>query len=66
MEPSSWLTAVEMLPPGRPKVSPIPPASTPAGDQCMKIHTLENATPDTHFPVSHTCFFSMELSLIHI
>ena len=30
------------------------------GDQCMKIHTLETATPDLHFPVSHTCFFSME------
>jgi len=30
------------------------------GDQCMKIHTLENAKPDGHFPVSHTCFFSME------
>ena len=26
----------------------------------MKIHTLENARPDGHFPVSHTCFFSME------
>ena len=30
------------------------------GEQCMKIHTLENANPDGHFPVSHTCFFSME------
>jgi len=26
----------------------------------MKIHTLENARPDGHFPVSHTCFFSLE------
>ena len=30
------------------------------GDQCMKIHTLETAHPDRHFPVSHTCFVSME------
>ena len=30
------------------------------GDQCMKIHTLEANPPDGHFPVSHTCFFSME------
>ena len=30
------------------------------GEQCMKIHTLENPRPDGHFPVSHTCFFSME------
>jgi len=30
------------------------------GEQCMKIHTLENENPDGHFPVSHTCFFSME------
>ena len=30
------------------------------GDQCMKVHTLETAQPDRHFPVSHTCFFSME------
>ena len=30
------------------------------GDQCMKIHTLETPKPDGHFPVSHTCFFSME------
>ena len=30
------------------------------GDQCMKINTLEATSPDQHFPVSHTCFFSME------
>ena len=30
------------------------------GDQCMKVHTLEAAPADGHFPVSHTCFFSME------
>ena len=30
------------------------------GEQCMKIHTLENSRPDGHFPVSHTCFFSLE------
>ena len=30
------------------------------GDQCMKVHTLETSNPDGHFPVSHTCFFSME------
>jgi hypothetical protein len=30
------------------------------GDQCMKVHTLETSTPDHHFPVSHTCFFSVE------
>ena len=30
------------------------------GDQCMKVHTLETSTPDHHFPVSHTCFFSIE------
>lgn len=29
-------------------------------DQSMKIHTLDTTTPDQHFPVSHTCFFSME------
>ncbi|KAL3933083.1 MAG: hypothetical protein SGPRY_000437 [Prymnesium sp.] len=29
-------------------------------DQSMKMHTLDTATPDEHFPVSHTCFFSME------
>ena len=26
----------------------------------MRIHTLDTRSPDTHFPVSHTCFFSME------
>ena len=26
----------------------------------MKIHTLEAGSADSHFPVSHTCFFSME------
>ena len=26
----------------------------------MKLHTLEANPPDGHFPVSHTCFFSME------
>ena len=30
------------------------------GEQCMKLHTLEANPPDGHFPVSHTCFFSME------
>jgi len=30
------------------------------GDQCMKIHTLESQPADGYFPVSHTCFFSME------
>jgi len=29
-------------------------------EQCMKIHTLECSNPDSHLPVSHTCFFSME------
>ena len=38
----------------------LPPTEEDWGDQCMKIHTLENADPDGHFPVSHTCFFSME------
>ena len=30
------------------------------GESAMKIHTLETPTPDEHFPVTHTCFFSME------
>jgi len=42
----------------------IPPVSSSSGhkaeDWCMKIHTLEATSPDQHFPVSHTCFFSME------
>lgn len=30
------------------------------GDQCMKLHTYEATPADGFFPVSHTCFFSME------
>ena len=26
----------------------------------MKIHTLEAVPADAHFPVTHTCFFSIE------
>jgi hypothetical protein len=26
----------------------------------MKVHALEATPADGHFPVSHTCFFSME------
>jgi len=26
----------------------------------MKLHTLECSDPDSHLPVTHTCFFSME------
>jgi len=38
----------------------LPSSEAEWGDQSMKIHTLETAEPDKHFPVSHTCFFSME------
>ena len=38
----------------------LPPTEEEWGEQCMKIHTLENVRPDGHFPVSHTCFFSLE------
>ena len=31
------------------------------GEQHMRIHTLETRRPDGHFPVAHTCFFSLEL-----
>ena len=30
------------------------------GEQVMRIHTLETRKPDGHFPVAHTCFFSIE------
>ena len=30
------------------------------GEQHMRIHTLETRRPDGHFPVAHTCFFSIE------
>jgi len=30
------------------------------GDTKMRIHTLDTRSPDTHFPVAHTCFFSIE------
>ena len=26
----------------------------------MKLHTLETPKPNTHMPVAHTCFFSIE------
>ena len=26
----------------------------------MKVHTLEAMPADAHFPVTHTCFFSIE------
>ena len=38
----------------------LPQSDEEWGDQCMKLHTLEASPPDGHFPVSHTCFFSME------
>ena len=38
----------------------LPQSEEEWGEQCMKIHTLETERPDGHFPVSHTCFFSME------
>ena len=31
------------------------------GSTTMKIHKLETPRPDQHFPVAHTCFFSLEL-----
>ncbi|KAL1499142.1 hypothetical protein AB1Y20_013653 [Prymnesium parvum] len=30
------------------------------GGNTMKIHTLETPKPNGHFPVAHTCFFSIE------
>ena len=36
------------------------PSDEEWGEQSMKIHTLEAVPADAHFPVTHTCFFSIE------
>jgi len=62
-----WQVLVEFTPDQRSKFltfiwgrNRLPQSEEEWGDQCMKLHTLEATPPDGHFPVSHTCFFSME------
>ena len=31
------------------------------GDTKFTLHTKQTARPDAHYPVAHTCFFSLEL-----
>ena len=38
----------------------LPLAEEDWGEQRMRVHTLDTRSPDTHFPVAHTCFFSIE------
>jgi len=41
--------------------SRLPISAAEWGDMRFTLHTKQTARPDSHYPVAHTCFFSLEL-----
>ena len=41
--------------------SRLPVSAAEWGDTRFTLHTKQTSRPDAHFPVAHTCFFSLEL-----